>query len=100
VSPPVPTQLTVADPANGIELKLWDCYDVPQQQWQIHDDKIQLVGTSKYLHALSAFLTPDLCWDVRDGQLEPPMNLFGVLQTWQCYDGNPNQMFYTETITF
>jgi len=39
--------LTAADPANGVQLKIWDCYDVPQQQWQFHDDKIQLVGTSK-----------------------------------------------------
>ncbi|KAL1409288.1 hypothetical protein Q8F55_006121 [Vanrija albida] len=63
-------------PGNGVRLKVWDCYDVPQQKWWIHDGQIQLAGTN-------------LCVDVTDGRVENA----NVVQLWQCYDGNQNQQF-------
>ncbi|KAL1412256.1 hypothetical protein Q8F55_003267 [Vanrija albida] len=63
-------------PQNGIELKVWECLDVPQQQWHVHDGVIELVGYG-------------LCLDVRDGKL----NWESVIQTWQCYPGNTNQQW-------
>jgi len=36
----------------------------------------------------------DLCFDLKDGILN-----LGVIQTWECADGNPNQMFYTSSLS-
>jgi len=36
------------DPANGVQLKIWECYDgLPQQQWKITEDRIELIGYSE-----------------------------------------------------
>lgn len=39
----------------------------------------------------------DTCLDVRAESRagnESPLNSFRILQSWQCYDGSPNQSFY------
>ncbi|WOO83153.1 uncharacterized protein LOC62_04G006632 [Vanrija pseudolonga] len=76
ISNGLPLILQVPSPGNGVKLKVWDCYDVPQQRWHVHDGKIGLAGHN-------------LCMDTTDG-----LAVHGtVLQIWQCYDGNQNQQF-------
>ncbi|KAL1407895.1 hypothetical protein Q8F55_007331 [Vanrija albida] len=62
-------------PGNGVRLKVWECLDVPQQQWHFANGRLELVGYG-------------LCADLRDGALGTAR---GYVQTWQCYDGNINQ---------
>ncbi|KAJ3507120.1 hypothetical protein NLJ89_g6487 [Agrocybe chaxingu] len=65
-------------PGNGVGLKIWQCYDnLPAQQWYYTDDnRIALEGQG-------------LCTDLTDGILTNG----NQVQTWQCTDGNTNQIW-------
>ncbi|KAF8914421.1 ricin B lectin domain-containing protein [Gymnopilus junonius] len=63
---------------NTVGMKIWQCYDnLPAQQWYYTDDnRIALEGKG-------------LCLDLTDGILSNSNRL----QTWQCTDGNANQIW-------
>lgn len=62
-------------PGNGVVPYAWDCFDVPQQKWRVRPSgQVELEGYN-------------LCLDVIDG------NASKGVQLWQCYDGNPNQLW-------
>ncbi|KAH6885084.1 carbohydrate-binding module family 13 protein [Coprinopsis sp. MPI-PUGE-AT-0042] len=65
-------------PANGVGLKVWQCYDaLPAQQWYFTtDNRIALEGQG-------------LCVDLPNGDITNGIQL----QTWQCTDNNMNQEF-------
>jgi hypothetical protein len=65
-------------PANGIGLKIWQCYDnLPAQQWFYTDDnRIALEGQG-------------FCTDLTNGVLTNGNRV----QTWQCTDFNTNQIW-------
>lgn len=67
-----------SNPGNGVQLKLWQCYDnLPAQAWiATQDTRIVLAGTA-------------LCIDLPSGNTANGQ----VLQTWTCGDGNTNQIF-------
>ncbi|KAF8960460.1 ricin B lectin domain-containing protein [Flammula alnicola] len=66
------------NPANGIGLKIWQCYDnLPAQQWYYtEDNRIALEGQG-------------FCTDLTNG-IQTNSN---QLQTWQCTDNNVNQIW-------
>ncbi|CAA7269993.1 unnamed protein product [Cyclocybe aegerita] len=65
-------------PANGVGLKIWQCYDnLPAQQWHYTDDnRIALEGQGQ-------------CTDLTNGLFTNG----NQLQTWQCTDFNTNQIW-------
>ncbi|KAJ3507116.1 hypothetical protein NLJ89_g6483 [Agrocybe chaxingu] len=65
-------------PGNGIGMKIWQCYDnLPAQQWYFtNDNRIALEGRG-------------LCLDLPNGVLTNS----NQVQTWQCTDGNNNQVW-------
>ncbi|KAF8970080.1 G-X-X-X-Q-X-W domain-containing protein [Flammula alnicola] len=65
-------------PANGIGLKIWQCYDnLPAQQWYYtEDNRIALEGQG-------------FCTDLTNG-IQSNSN---QLQTWRCTDNNINQIW-------
>ncbi|KAL1745733.1 ricin B lectin domain-containing protein [Schizophyllum fasciatum] len=73
-----------ANIADGVAMKLWQCYDnLPQQQWTYNTgDQHFSVGTGAE------------CLDLRDGQLANG----AAAQTWQCSSGNPNQQWTTAAV--
>ncbi|KAG6856806.1 hypothetical protein H0H87_000503 [Tephrocybe sp. NHM501043] len=68
----------VKDPASGVGMKIWECFDgLPAQTWYYTDDKrIALLGKG-------------LCLDLPNG-VHVNSN---QLQTWTCTDGNTNQIW-------
>ena len=87
-------------PGNGVGLKIWQCYDNLQaQQWYYTDDqRIVLNGTglsvppplsrdSSFPSYVTAFAAQ--CVDLPNG-VEVDGN---QIQTWQCSDGNTNQIW-------
>lgn len=67
-----------SNPGNGVQMKIWQCYDqLPAQRWIVtSDNRIVLAGTS-------------LCLDLPSGNT----NNSQVLQTWTCGDHNTNQVW-------
>jgi len=65
-------------PGNGVGMKIWECYDgLPAQQWYYTDDnRIALEGKGQ-------------CLDLPNGVLTNG----NQVQTWQCTDGNTNQVW-------
>jgi len=65
-------------PANGVGMKIWQCYDnLPAQAWHYSDnDKLLLRGNGQ-------------CLDLRDGGLTNG----NPVQTWACASGNRNQIW-------
>ncbi|KAF4604588.1 hypothetical protein EYR40_003362 [Pleurotus pulmonarius] len=67
-----------SEPADGVALKIWTCYDnLPAQDWWYTNDS-RIAVTSK-----------GQCMDFRDG-------LFvnnNTVQTWKCTDNNTNQVW-------
>ncbi|KAH9481422.1 hypothetical protein JR316_0005948 [Psilocybe cubensis] len=65
-------------PANGVGMKIWQCYDgLPAQRWyKSPNGQIILEGTA-------------YCLDLTNGNLSNS----NQLQIWQCYDGNGNQIW-------
>ena len=96
---------------DGTNLHLYECVDVPQQQFWITDagdDHIALEGESYYsgLYGIRCPYQPLLtnglpvtgdnqCIDVRaesGSTQESPYNSLKDVQSWQCSGGNPNQV--------
>ncbi|TFK21499.1 G-X-X-X-Q-X-W domain-containing protein [Coprinopsis marcescibilis] len=67
-----------SSPANGVGMKIWQCYDnLPAQQWVFTDEnRIVLQGASQ-------------CLDLRLGDLANG----NQIQTWQCTSNNANQIW-------
>ncbi|KIK00147.1 carbohydrate-binding module family 13 protein, partial [Laccaria amethystina LaAM-08-1] len=67
-----------SNPANGVGMKIWQCFDnLPAQQWfYTSDNRIVLRGQG-------------LCLDLRNGDT---VNMNRV-QTWKCTNGNANQIW-------
>ncbi|KJA15305.1 carbohydrate-binding module family 13 protein [Hypholoma sublateritium FD-334 SS-4] len=67
-----------SNPASGVGLKIWQCYDnLAAQAWNYSDDdRITLVGKGQ-------------CLDLTGGNTANS----NQLQTWQCYAGNNNQVW-------
>ncbi|KAF8157229.1 ricin B lectin domain-containing protein [Crassisporium funariophilum] len=67
-----------SSPANGVGLKIWQCYDnLAAQSWYYTDDnRIALQGKG-------------LCTDLPNGVLTNS----NQVQTWQCSANNPNQVW-------
>ncbi|KAF8914423.1 carbohydrate-binding module family 13 protein [Gymnopilus junonius] len=67
-----------SSPANGVGMKIWQCYDdLRAQQWYYGpDNSLTLDGTA-------------FCLDLTNGVLTNS----NQLQTWQCYSGNGNQIW-------
>ncbi|KAG6846985.1 hypothetical protein H0H93_010743 [Arthromyces matolae] len=67
-----------SDPANGVGMKIWTCYDgLPAQTWYYTDDKrIALQGKG-------------LCLDLPNGVHANSSQV----QTWTCTDNNTNQVW-------
>ncbi|KAF5361913.1 hypothetical protein D9756_002827 [Leucocoprinus leucothites] len=67
-----------ASPTNGTPMKIWECFaNLPAQQWVLTtDSRIALSGRG-------------LCLDLPSGNLTNT----NVVQTWQCTDGNVNQIW-------
>ncbi|EDR09941.1 carbohydrate-binding module family 13 protein, partial [Laccaria bicolor S238N-H82] len=65
-------------PANGVAMKIWQCYDnLAAQQWMYgNDNKITLEGKGQ-------------CLDLESGNTKNG----GKVQTWQCSNGNNNQVW-------
>ncbi|KDR84331.1 hypothetical protein GALMADRAFT_111607 [Galerina marginata CBS 339.88] len=65
-------------PGNAVGMKIWQCYDnLPAQQWYYTaDNRIALEGKG-------------LCLDLTNGVLTNSNRL----QTWQCTNGNTNQIW-------
>ncbi|KAJ8520470.1 hypothetical protein ONZ45_g2708 [Pleurotus djamor] len=65
-------------PANGIGMKIWTCFDnLPAQQWYYTGDlRVAVEGKGQ-------------CLDLTNGNLANS----NQLQTWQCTDGNTNQIW-------
>jgi len=88
------------DPANGVQLKLWECHDnLPAQQWYYTDDnRIALdnqgmtypsYGSYAVMaHHLHNSLT-GFCMDLDNGILTSNYKV----QTWTCSDNNNNQVW-------
>jgi len=69
-----------SDPADGVLMKIWQCYDgLPQQQWYITDD-----------HRV-ALENEGLCLDLPNG-ITTNSN---QLQTWECTDNDIYQVWTT-----
>jgi len=64
--------------ANGVQLKIWTCYDnLPAQQWfYTNDHRIALENQG-------------FCTDLENGITTNGHKV----QTWQCTDNNPNQVW-------
>lgn len=58
----------------GSKVHLWTCHGEPQQQWEVANGQVKLVGKN-------------LCLDVPDG--DPAQ----WVQVWDCVPGNKNQKF-------
>jgi len=72
-----------ANPANGVGMKIWTCfYNLPAQAWAVapNSTRISLIGN-------------DQCLDLPNG-VHVNSN---QVQTWQCADGNPNQVWTITT---
>ncbi|EIM22544.1 hypothetical protein E3Q22_04355 [Wallemia mellicola] len=69
-----------SNPGSGIKAKIWQCYDgLPAQNfWYTGDNRIAVTGQGQ-------------CLDLTDGRKANG----NVLQTWQCYDNNLNQVWNT-----
>lgn len=84
-------------PGNAIGMKIWQCYDnLPAQQWYYtDDDRIALEGKGslpfRFLFS-NDFMYVDLglCLDLTNGVIVNS----NQVQTWQCTDGNNNQIWY------
>jgi len=65
-------------PANGVPLKIWQCYDnLPAQQWYYTgDNRIALENQG-------------FCTDLENGI----MTNSNTVQTWTCTDNNNNQVW-------
>jgi len=88
------------DPANGVQLKLWECYDnLPAQQWYYTDDNriaLDNQGTTYPSHGSYAGMAYHLhnsltgfCMDLDNGILTSNYKV----QTWTCSDNNNNQVW-------
>ncbi|KIJ34534.1 carbohydrate-binding module family 13 protein, partial [Sphaerobolus stellatus SS14] len=67
-----------SDPANGIPMKIWECFNgLPQQNWFYTDDE-RIAETNQ-----------GLCLDVPNGNVTNSQ----VLQTFPCTNFNQNQIF-------
>lgn len=67
-----------ANPANGVQLKLWECYDnLPAQQWYYTDDNRIALGGQGF------------CMDLDNGILTSTYKV----QTWMCSNNNNNQVW-------
>jgi len=65
-------------PANGVQLKIWQCHDdLPAQQWfYTNDNRIKLANQG-------------FCVDLENGATSNSHKV----QTWMCSDNNPNQVW-------
>jgi hypothetical protein len=64
--------------ANGLQMKVWTCFDdLPQQNWTVSSSgQIKLTGTN-------------LCLDLTNGSTANR----NILQLWTCSNGNANQVW-------
>lgn len=65
--------------ANGVKMKIWQCFsNLPQQTWtpDTSSGNIQLT-------------TANFCLDLTNGDTTDQ----NILQIWQCGGGNPNQIW-------
>ncbi|KAF9487639.1 hypothetical protein BDN71DRAFT_1545022 [Pleurotus eryngii] len=74
-----------SEPASGVALKIWTCYDnLPAQNWWFtNDNRIAVYNKGK--HRMT-FL-PGQCMDFKDGSFTNS----NTVQTWKCTDNNTNQ---------
>jgi hypothetical protein len=90
------------DPANGVQLKIWECYNnLPAQQWvYTDDDRIALEnqGMSYYYATMASCSSPmtttttttsGFCMDLDNGILTTSYKV----QTWTCSNNNNNQVW-------
>jgi hypothetical protein len=70
--------LLVCVGANGLQMKVWTCFnDLPQQNWTVSSSgQIKLAGTN-------------FCLDLTDGSTANR----NILQLWTCSNGNANQVW-------
>ena len=87
------TRSFFSDPANGIGMKIWQCFDgLAAQQWYYTpDQRIALDGGSAYpwhlsLTSLTQILL-DQCIDLTNGSTADG----NQVQTWKCTTGDNNQ---------
>jgi hypothetical protein len=78
------------NPANGIKMKIWQCYTgIRAQTWTYSGSTISLPSLNQCLDLTGEYegcnkLTTD--GSTANGN---------VVQTWQCYSGNSNQQWST-----
>ncbi|KAJ2915767.1 hypothetical protein MD484_g4622, partial [Candolleomyces efflorescens] len=71
------TILCVAPFKDGTKVKIWECFNIPAQQWYYtDDDRIALEGQG-------------FCLDLTDGKLSNE----NPIQIWTCTDNNANQVW-------
>lgn len=95
---PFPNISFLTDPANGVKMKIWTCYEgLAAQQWYWTDDnRIALTGKGAFsnptlarLNWFSTTLYLGLCLDLTDGKFDNG----NPVQIWKCTDGNQNQIW-------
>lgn len=87
-------------PANGVELKIWECFpNLPAQQWvYTNDNRIALQGqgmsTNQVL--IDCYLNGRLgfCADLTNGDLSNG----NPIQIWKCTDFDANQIWTQPTL--
>jgi len=87
------------DPASGVGLKIWTCYpNIAAQSWQYYEEygTFELANNSSSstfssLARTYVFISDhlDQCIDLPNGVLTNG----NQLQTWECADCNPNQLW-------
>ncbi len=87
------------DPANGVQLKIWQCYDnLPGQQWYYRaDNRIALENQGMIypnVAAIQIWLTTShnsgFCMDLENGTTTGSK---AHVQTWTCSRDNHNQIW-------
>lgn len=70
-----------SSPANGIGMKIWQCYDnLIAQDWSYQSERYIRLGSTGQ------------CLDLRNGDY---LNS-NIVQTWECNNANPNQLWFAQ----